>query len=55
MDWRQQDYGHINDLNASFRILIPSIVMIIIGIQTIFLSFLSSIIGTIQKIKFLDE
>lgn len=55
MAWKQEDYGDINDLSASFRILIPSIVMIIIGIQTIFLSFLSSIIGTIQKIKFLDE
>ncbi|MCK0146101.1 glycosyltransferase family 2 protein [Arenibacter sp. F26102] len=55
MNWRQEDYGRITDLSASFRTLIPSIVMIIIGIQTIFLSFLSSIIGTIQKIKFLDE
>ncbi|MDO6603727.1 glycosyltransferase family 2 protein [Arenibacter palladensis] len=55
MDWRQEGYGRINDLSASFRTLIPSIVMIIIGIQTIFLSFLSSIIGTIQKIKYLEE
>ena len=55
MDWRQEDYGRITDLSASFRTLIPSIVMIIIGIQTIFLSFLSSIIGTIQKIKYLEE
>ncbi|CAM1354634.1 glycosyltransferase family 2 protein [Tenacibaculum halocynthiae] len=55
MDWRQEGYGNINDLNVSFRVLIPSVVMIIVGIQTIFLSFLSSIIGTIQNIKFLDE
>jgi len=55
MNWRQDDYGRITDLSASFRILIPSIVMMIIGIQTIFLSFLSSIIGTIQNVKFLDE
>ncbi|MCH8904220.1 MAG: glycosyltransferase family 2 protein [Bacteroidetes bacterium] len=55
LSWKQEDYGHITDLSASFRVLIPSIVMIIIGIQTIFLSFLLSIIGTIQNIKFLDE
>ena len=55
MDWRQEGYGNINDLNVSFRVLIPSVVMIIVGIQSIFLSFLSSIIGTIQNIKFLDE
>ena len=54
MNWRQDDFGRITDLSASFRTLIPSIVMIIIGIQTIFLSFLSSIIGTIQNVKFLD-
>lgn len=55
LSWKHEDYGAITDLSASFRILIPSIVMIIIGIQTIFLSFLLSIIGTIQKIKFLEE
>jgi len=55
LNWRQEGYGRITDLSASFRTLIPSIVMMIIGIQTIFLSFLSSIIGTIQKVKFLDE
>lgn len=55
LDWRQDGYGRITDLSASFRILIPSIVMMIIGIQTIFLSFLSSIIGTIQNVKFLDD
>jgi len=55
LNWRQEGYGRITDLSVSFRTLIPSIVMMIIGIQTIFLSFLSSIIGTIQKVKFLDE
>ncbi|MCX6229466.1 MAG: glycosyltransferase family 2 protein [Bacteroidia bacterium] len=55
LSWKHENYGAITDLSASFRVLIPSIVMIIIGIQTIFLSFLLSIIGTIQKIKFLEE
>lgn len=55
LDWRQKGYGDINDLHFSFRILIPAVVMLIIGIQTIFLSFLASTIGTVQNIKFLDE
>lgn len=55
LDWRKEDYGHITNLSSSFRVLIPSIVMIIIGIQTIFLSFLLSIVGTIQNIKYLKD
>jgi glycosyltransferase involved in cell wall biosynthesis len=55
LSWQQNDFGHINNLSSSFRILIPSVILIIIGIQTIFLSFLYSIIGIIQNIKYLEK
>lgn len=37
--WMKSDFGHITNVSSSFRILIPSLTFISLGIQSIFASF----------------
>lgn len=47
--WAGKNFGSIVDLRATFRILIPSIVLLITGIQTIFSGFMLSTLGIITN------
>ncbi|NPD47237.1 MULTISPECIES: glycosyltransferase family 2 protein [unclassified Lentimicrobium] len=50
--WMMSDFGHITDVSSSFRILIPSLTFISLGIQSIFASFFLRIldIKPIEKV-----
>ena len=50
--WSDLNYGAIDDIGYTFRVLISSGVLIFMGLQTIFTSFLFRIIGIINKVKF---
>lgn len=47
--WADMNYGMIQDLSYTFRILIPSVVLMVVGLQTVFSSFILRIIGIIQN------
>lgn len=49
LEWKTLNFGIINDIGRTFRKIIPSIVFMSIGLQTIFSSFFLSILGIIQK------
>jgi hypothetical protein len=49
-DWQQVDFGHLNT-SVTLRKVIPSIVLIIIGLQTIFSSFFMSVLGIKRNIN----
>lgn len=53
--WAKTGFGEINDISASFRLLIPSITLISLGIQTIFSSFFLRILGINPKIYIKNE
>ena len=44
LDWQHVDFGHLNT-SVTLRKVIPSIVLIIIGLQIIFSSFFMSVLG----------
>lgn len=48
--WENQNFGHINSVNLSFRTLIPGAVFCLLGVQLIFSSFFFRLLG-IKKIK----
>ncbi len=47
-DWQQVNFGHLNT-SVTLRKVIPSIVLIIIGLQIIFSSFFMSVLGIKRK------
>jgi glycosyltransferase involved in cell wall biosynthesis len=49
-DWQQVDFGHLNT-SVTLRKVIPSIVLIILGLQTIFSSFFMSVLGIKRNIN----
>jgi hypothetical protein len=53
--WGSKNYGEIDNIRFTFRILIPSITFISIGIQTIFSSFILRIIGINPNINYKNE
>jgi len=53
--WSRIGYGPIHNPGETFRLLIPSITLISIGIQTIFSSFLLRILGIHTKYTIPDE
>ncbi|HQN15286.1 MAG TPA: hypothetical protein PLC90_02930, partial [Bacteroidales bacterium] len=53
--WADKDFGNITDFSHTFRLLIPSVILMALGIQTIFSSFILRIIGIIQHVVFLDD
>ncbi|NQU32630.1 MAG: glycosyltransferase family 2 protein [Bacteroidetes bacterium] len=53
--WYDMGFGEIKNVSSTFKLLIPSITLISIGIQTIFASFLFRILGINPKIYFPNE
>jgi len=53
--WSSNNYGEIDNIRFTFRILIPSITFISIGIQTIFSSFILRIIGINPNVNYKNE
>lgn len=53
--WAEKDFGEIHDLSFTFRILIPSALLMIVGIQTIFGSFFLRLLRTIQHVKYISS
>ena len=49
-DWQQVDFGHLNT-SVTLRKVIPSIVLIIIGLQTMFSSFFMSVLGIKRNVN----
>jgi glycosyltransferase involved in cell wall biosynthesis len=45
MEWKNQNFGQIENVSETFRLLIPSIVLSLFGIQTIFSSFFIRILN----------
>ena len=46
--WDQVDFGHL-DYSSILRVVIPSVVSIIIGLQIILSSFFLSVLGVTKK------
>jgi len=47
--WKAVDFKALNDLRSTFRILIPSVLLLTIGVQSLFLSFIFSTLGIIRN------
>jgi hypothetical protein len=55
IQWKNLDFGPMNDISSTFRLLIPSITLISLGIQTIFSSFLLRILSITPKTPISNE
>jgi hypothetical protein len=53
--WKSVDFKALNDLRHTFRILIPSILLLAIGFQTLFFSFILSTLGIIRNTVEVDS
>lgn len=53
--WADLNFGEITDFSYTFRLLIPSIVLMVTGVQTIFTSFMLRLIGINQNVNFIDD
>ena len=53
--WADKGFGEITDFHYTFRLLIPSAVCMVLGIQTVFASFFMRLLGTIQHVKYIDN
>jgi len=53
--WSDKGFGQLTDLSYTFRLLIPSVVLMVLGLQTIFSSFILRLIGIIQNTTFIDD
>lgn len=47
--WKAADFKGLYDLRSTFRILVPSILLLAIGIQSLFFSFIFSTLGIIRN------
>ena len=47
--WKSKDFGTIVDLSKTLKFLFTSIVLIVLGVQLVFSSFMFSILGIIQN------
>ncbi|MEI7896507.1 MAG: glycosyltransferase family 2 protein [bacterium] len=53
--WIDLDFGRIQNVSSTFRLLIPSVTLISLGIQTVFASFFLKILGISSKISYPNE
>ncbi|HXH17917.1 MAG TPA: glycosyltransferase family 2 protein [Chitinophagales bacterium] len=53
--WNEAQFAELHDLKTTFRILIPSILFLVVGFQSLFLSFVFSTLGIIQNHVMLTE
>jgi hypothetical protein len=51
--WKNNNYGQINNITETFRLLMASILVLVIGMQLIFSSFMLSILGVIKRERFI--
>jgi glycosyltransferase involved in cell wall biosynthesis len=53
--WAGTEFGEIHNLSFTFRILIPSALLMLLGLQTVFGSFFLRLLGTIQHVKYIQR
>ncbi len=53
IEWEGLHFGNINDISQTIRLLLSSILLLIMGIQTVFSSLMLSILGIIKKEEYI--
>jgi glycosyltransferase involved in cell wall biosynthesis len=54
-NWAHLNYGPLNDVSSTFRILVPALTLISLGVQTVFASFFVRILNLKPKTQYQNE